>query len=74
MHLFSENGNIKKFDTANNILKYWFNIRLEQYTVRKNYIIEKLSNELNILKYKAMFIEYVITEKLIIFKRKKKDI
>ena len=71
MHLFNENGNITKYDTIEDILKDWYELRMEKYKIRKQYLIGKLSNELDLLKYKALFIKYVITEKIKVFKRKK---
>ena len=74
MHIFDENGTIRLFESAEDILKYWYGIRLKKYDERKEYLIGKISNELDLLKYKALFIEYVLDEKIIVFKQKKQTI
>ena len=74
MHLYDKDNNIKKYESNNDILKEWYEFRLSMYVKRKEYIIGKLTKELNILKYKAMFIEYVLDDKIIIYKQKKSDI
>jgi len=74
MHLFDENGTINAFENPESILKYWYHIRLEKYEERKTYLIGKISNELDLLKYKALFITYVLDEKIIVFRQKKQAI
>lgn len=74
MNLFNEEGRIMNFKNVEDILKYWYDIRLAKYNERKVYLIGKIENELDLLKYKAMFIEFVIDEKIIIFKKKKNEI
>jgi DNA topoisomerase-2 len=74
MNLFNEEGRIMNFKNVEDILKYWFDIRLAKYNERKVYLIGKIENELDLLRYKAMFIEFVIDEKIIIFKKKKNEI
>lgn len=74
MNAFNQHGIIQKFDNANDLLKDWYSVRLEKYEDRKNYLIDKFSNELDLLKYKALFIEYVLEEKIIVFKQKKENI
>ena len=71
---FNENGTIQTFDDVNDILEYWYDIRLQKYIDRKEYLIGKINNELDLLKYKAMFIQYVLEEKIIVFKQKRQSI
>jgi len=71
MHLYKNNA-ISKYKTANQILDDFIKIRLEMYDVRKNHIIKILLNELNIIKYRKMFIEQIL-DKEITIERKKKD-
>ena len=68
MHLFNENGSIEKFNDINDILRKWYENRLDKYKLRKIYLIGKLENELDLLKYRAMFIQYVIEEKIKVLK------
>jgi DNA topoisomerase-2 len=81
MHLYNADGLIRKYSSTNDILKEFYDIRLITYTKRKEYLIGKLTAELDILKYKKMFIEHVLgesngkkIEQIIIYKRKKIDI
>ncbi|BCS83056.1 DNA topoisomerase 2 [Cotonvirus japonicus] len=78
MHLFNEHGKIKKYDSYNEILTNYANVRLELYQTRKDYLLGKWKKEMEILKWKVKFIEHVIDEKIIIFKagksKKKEDV
>jgi len=71
MHLYNANGKIKKYDNAIDILTEFYAIRLEMYTKRKSYLIGKLQKELDILKWKKQFIEYVLDGRIIIYRQKK---
>jgi len=74
MHLYDKNKNIKKYNDVEEILLEWYDIRLDAYVRRKNFIINKLEKELELLKYKVIFIQNVINKKIIIYKQKKVDI
>lgn len=74
MHAFNRHGTIQKFENPEDIIKQWYSFRLEKYKVRKEYIIGKLTNELDLLKYKAKFIEYVLDNKIVVFKQQKDKI
>ncbi len=71
MWLYDPNGMIKKYHTTQDILNEFYQVRLAMYTKRKNWLIGKLTNELDILKYKMKFIKYVLDGKIIVFKQKK---
>ena len=74
MNLFNEHGTIQTFDTVEDILEHWYHVRLQKYVDRKEYLIGKINNELDLLKYKALFIKYVLEEKIIVFKQKRQSI
>ncbi len=74
MNLFNECGTINTFDKVNDIFEMWYDVRLKKYDERKSYLIGKISNELDLLKYKALFIKYVLEEKIIVFRQKKQAI
>lgn len=57
MHLFDTNQEIKKYDGALDILREFYAHRLKIYKVRRAYYLKKLENDLNIYKYKVMFIK-----------------
>lgn len=66
MHLFNSNGTIKKYNSAQEIIKDFYEKRLEYYDLRKAFILRRLQNELLHLKYKVKFIEYKLNGKIII--------
>ena len=66
MNLFNEEGTINTFNEINDIFNMWYDVRLKKYDERKSYLIGKISNELDLLKYKALFIKYVLEEKIIV--------
>lgn len=68
MYLFDENNQIQKYDNITDILDYFYKFRLGWYQKRKDYILNKLEKEMNILHNKEKFIRYVYNKKLIIIK------
>ena len=60
MHLYTENGAIKKYNNTSSILKEWSKIRLLKYFERKKCQIKNLENDYNILSNKIRFIIDVI--------------
>jgi DNA topoisomerase-2 len=73
MHLFNEKGEIVKMHSSEEILWNFYKIRNEYNIRRKKYLIKTLEHETNILSSQVRFLEMIIKEELIIF-RKKKDI
>jgi len=71
MYLYSPSGIIKKYNTIEDIFNEFYDVRIEMYKKRKEYLIGKLKNELNILFYKMKFIQYVLDGKIIVFKQSK---
>ena len=60
MYLFNESLILTKYDTPVDILLDFFDIRIQYYIKRRDYIIKKLKRELLILEAKARFIkEYI---------------
>ena len=74
MHLYTKNGSIKKYSSVSEILKEFYDIRLEYYEKRKVHKIAKLKNEIAYLDSRIKFIQDVIGEKLIIMNNKKQNI
>ena len=70
-HLYNSIGQIKKYDSTLEILMEFYEVRLMMYSKRKQYLIGKLNKELDILKYKKLFIEMVLDGKIIIYRQKK---
>ncbi len=71
MHLHDENGKMKKYATVNDIMKDYYTYRLSVYGKRKAYFIRQYENEVAFLKWKRMFLEHVITGKIIVIENKK---
>ena len=69
MVCFDRNGKIKKYHNTLEILKDFYEVRLEFYNKRKIYRLKLLADELNKLKNKVHFIEGVITGSIIITQR-----
>lgn len=74
MYLHDVDGKIAKFDEILDIIMDYYTFRLKFYNKRKNYMLKHLENQLNILKYKVLFIKYVLNDTIIIKKRKEVDI
>jgi DNA topoisomerase II len=74
MHLYSVNGNIRKYSDINDILNEFYQKRLELYQKRKDYQLNNLKNDLDNLNYKVKFILQVINKEIKINNRKKADI
>ena len=72
MHVFSESLILTKYNNPNDILLDWFDLRLEYYQKRKDYLIDKYTQELIILESKIRFIKSYMDNKLNI-NRKSKD-
>jgi len=71
MYLFNPNLILTKYNTALDIIKEYYTIRLTFYEKRRIYIIQKLSEELKVLKSKIRFIEEYIDGTLDINKKSK---
>jgi DNA topoisomerase-2 len=65
MYLLDENNKPKKYRDANHILIEWFNLRLPFYQVRKDYMIKKIEDEIQTMKYKIIFYTEVAITKSI---------
>ena len=64
--VLNEFGKLKIFNSATEIIKYFVDFRLGFYQKRKDYLINKISEELNILSNRARFIKMIIDKKLLI--------
>lgn len=74
MHLFDENRTIRKYTSALDIVKSFFKVRLDLYYKRKEYLLNQLQRELDILSAKARFLEMIISKKLNVINLKKSEI
>jgi len=72
MYAYDSTGQLKKYRTPLEIIKEFYNTRLMLYTKRKAYMIDKFLRELDILKYRKLFVEGVAIKKNIIVLNKSK--
>ena len=71
MHVFDENGMIRKVSCPEEIIYRFYKVRKEHFKKRKNYLIDKLNENYTLLESKVRFIKLIIEEKLIVFNKKK---
>jgi len=60
MWLFNTKRTIVKYKSVEDIIEEWFTYRHSMYIKRKDYLIQKLQKELNIIFYKVKFIKEFI--------------
>eukprot|EP00873_Tetraselmis_striata_P022588 jgi/Tetstr1/442852/TSEL_003229.t1 len=74
MMLWDKNGVIRKFDTPEEILEEFYDLRLSYYDKRRASLIQCAEADLQRLTNKMRFILEVIDGKMVVNNRKKKDI
>ena len=74
MHAFDSNGQIKHYDSADEIIEDFYDYRQGHYQRRLEYLLESLQKEIVRYSSQARFLEYVMKKKLIIFNRPEEDI
>lgn len=72
--LFDHQDRIKKYKNPLEIMEEFATVRLQYYDVRKKYLIDKLTQERDVLSNRARFIAMIIANKLKINNRKKDDL
>ena len=74
MHLFHPTKGIHKYDSPEDILRDFVEIRLDTYKKRKAHMIQVLEQKMKRNTNMAKFVDMVINEKLIVFKKKKQEL
>tara|TARA_B100001540_G_C15754140_1_gene618451 strand:- start:817 stop:1533 length:717 start_codon:yes stop_codon:yes gene_type:complete len=74
MHLFHPDKGIHKYTSPEEILTDFFDIRTKTYEKRKIHLINSLKNKVKKLENTSRFVDMVIHEKLIVFKRKRSEL
>lgn len=72
--VLDESGKLKIFQSAEEILKYFVDFRLTYYQKRKDYLLQKIKDDIFKMENKALFIKGVIEGKIEVKNRKKDDI
>lgn len=71
MTLHDTNGTLKKYISVNEIQKEYHDYRHSMYVKRKEYYTKVLENKLLLIDWKIKFIDFVITEKIVMTINKK---
>ncbi|KAI8823024.1 DNA topoisomerase, partial [Fimicolochytrium jonesii] len=74
MVLFDKDGRLRKYESVQEILEEFYELRLEYYEKRKAYLTAKLKSELNKLSNQVRFVLEVIQGDLIVHNRKKANV
>jgi DNA topoisomerase-2 len=74
MHLFDGNDTLQKFDKVSDIIDSYYDVRLELYQTRKEYMIESLEKELILLTNKAKYIKENLDDTIDLRKKKKEQV
>jgi len=74
MNLFNSEDKLRKYDSVEEIIDGYFDIRLEYYEDRKKYMIDALERELLILSNKAKYIQELLDGTIDLRKKKKQEI
>ena len=72
MHLFDSNDILQKYDKVTDIIDTYYEVRLQMYQARKDYLIDALEKEVVLLTNKANYIRENL-EGTIDLRKKKKD-
>jgi DNA topoisomerase-2 len=74
MHLFHPTRGIHKYNSPEEILTDFVEVRLDTYKKRKIHMIRTLEQKVKKNTNMAKFVDMVINEKLVVFKKKKQDL
>jgi DNA topoisomerase-2 len=74
MHLFDEENMIKKYSDPNDIIRDFLKCKLKLLQKRKNHLIYECSRELLILENKKRFLEEIMDDSIVVYKKSKKEI
>ncbi|KAF8319936.1 type II DNA topoisomerase [Clavulina sp. PMI_390] len=71
---FDQDGSIKKYNSPEEILKDFYDVRFQFYHKRKANMVKNLEDQVDKLNNQARFVQMIIDEELVVSKRKKADI
>jgi DNA topoisomerase-2 len=74
MNLFNSEDKLKKYENVEEIIDDYYEIRLEHYEFRKNYMIDTLEKEIVILSNKVRYIKENLEDTIDLRKKKKQEI
>ena len=71
MHVFDSDCKIRKMSCPHEIIYHFYSVRKNHFVKRKNYLVDKMNSDFLLMDSKIKFIKLVVTEKIIIFNKKK---
>ena len=71
IHLYDQNGYIKKYQGPEEIMDTFYGYRLQKYSERKDHMLEEYDEELTLVSTKAQFIEDIMDETVVMFEKVK---
>ena len=74
MHLYSPAGAIKKYDSAEDIMRSYFDVRLKMYEDRRQHMLKVLRHELAVLANKSRFVTEIMDDKIVVYRKSKNDL
>jgi DNA topoisomerase-2 len=74
MHLFNEEDILHKYESIPEIIDSYYNVRLQLYQTRKEYMIRELEKELKLLLNKANYIQELLDGTIDLRKKKREEI
>jgi len=74
MHLFDSEDKLKKYDAVEEIIDDYYDIRLEHYDSRREYLIDTLEKDIVELSNKAKYIQELLDGTIDLRKKKKQEI
>jgi DNA topoisomerase-2 len=74
MNLFDLNGQIRKYESPVNVMKDFFQVRLQLYVRRRSVLCNKLDKDWRMLDNKMRFVTEIIQGKLVVSNRKKQEL
>jgi DNA topoisomerase-2 len=74
MYLYNSQGQITKYDTPLDIIRDFYNVRMDYYVKRKEFICRKLEEDMKFMLAKIKFIKSVVSEDLKVSKMKKQEV
>jgi DNA topoisomerase-2 len=74
MHLFHPTKGIRKYESPEEILSDFVEIRIQTYKKRKEHLLHVLKEKTKKLENMSRFVDAVINERIVVFKRKKSEL
>jgi DNA topoisomerase-2 len=74
MHLFDSDDTLQKYDNVTDIIDAYYDVRLQLYQTRKEYMIHNLERELLVLSNKVKYIQENLDDTIDLRKKKKEQV